>query len=61
MPFCVKCGDDFHQKRAELGYRTCLSCGSPKINFPVVPVPKSNYVVGTMEDLKSSYNVKGQR
>lgn len=60
MPICA-CGNDFPQARKDLGYHTCLECGSPKIKFCVVPIPKSNYVVGTMEDLKSSYNVKGQR
>lgn len=61
MTYCMKCGDSYNPRRAELGYKTCLECGSPRINFTVVPIPKSNYVVGTMDDLKSSYNVKGQR
>lgn len=60
MPIC-SCGNEYPRKRYDLGYRTCLECGSPKKLFTIVPVPKSNYVVGTMEDLKSSYNVKGQR
>lgn len=61
MPFCTKCGDEYNQKRATLGYRTCLDCGSPKINFPVIPVTKSNYIVGTVADLKHSYAAKGPR
>ncbi len=28
MAECVECGEDFSNKRAELGYNTCLSCGS---------------------------------
>ena len=24
---CIKCGDLYNPKRAELGYRTCLVCG----------------------------------
>ena len=61
MTNCVKCGHQYNTKRAELGYRTCLDCGSPKLILPVVPVPKSNYVVGTMFELSQSYNNKGQR
>ena len=61
MAFCIKCGDDYNDRRKALGYRTCLGCGSPRINFPVVPVSKSNYIVGTMAELAVSYNNKGQR
>ena len=61
MANCIKCGHGYNPKRATLGYRTCLDCGSPKIKLPVVPVNKSNYVVGTMQDLKESYNNKGFR
>lgn len=61
MPICIKCRNNYAKERAELGYSTCLHCGSPKKSFIVVPIPKSNYVVGTMEDLLNSYNVKGQR
>ena len=61
MPFCIKCGQDYNPKRAILGYRTCLDCGSPKIKFPVIPVTKSNYIVGTIADLQHSYAAKGPR
>lgn len=27
MAECVNCGDEFSDKRAELGYNTCLDCG----------------------------------
>jgi len=27
MPICKECGEEFAQKRANLGYRTCLFCG----------------------------------
>lgn len=27
MAICVECGEDFPDKRVELGYATCLSCG----------------------------------
>lgn len=58
MPNCIECGHSYNSKRADLGYRTCLDCGSPPIKIPVVPVNKSNYVVGTLQDLKESYNGK---
>lgn len=61
MAFCVKCGEPYNPKRKKLGYHTCLDCGSPPLKLPVVPVNKSNYVVGTMEELKVSYNVKGRQ
>jgi len=52
IPFCIKCGDDYNPKRRELGYRTCLSCGSPKYEPPIIYIAKSNPVVGTMAELK---------
>ncbi len=61
MLFCIKCGEEYNPKRATLGYRTCLDCGSPKIKFPVIPVTKSNYIVGTVADLQYSYAAKGPR
>ena len=45
-PLC-KCGDEINPKRHALGYRTCLSCGSPAPQRTVVPVHKSNYVLCT--------------
>lgn len=61
MPRCRVCGDEFSQGRYALGKRTCLEHGDAKINFPVVPVNKSNYVVGTLAELKESYAHKGPR
>lgn len=61
MPFCIKCGDDYNPKRLALGYRTCLDCGSPAFKPPIIPMSKSNYVVGTMADLQESYGAKGPR
>lgn len=26
-PICASCGEDYPQRRAALGYRTCLNCG----------------------------------
>lgn len=59
MAFCVKCGNSYSNARLELGYRTCLGCGSPKKEFLVIPVNKSNPVVGTLDELKGSH--KGPR
>lgn len=61
MPYCIKCGEEFSNARAVLGYKTCLEHGEPRKKFLTVPVNKSNYVVGTLEELKSSYAHKGPR
>lgn len=58
---CIKCGQSYDIRRAQLGYKTCLDCGSPKRHFCVVPVNKSNYVVGTLEELAQGYGHKGPR
>jgi predicted nucleic acid-binding Zn-ribbon protein len=28
MAICIKCGEEYSDKRAELGYKTCLECGA---------------------------------
>jgi hypothetical protein len=61
MANCIKCGNEYNFKRAELGYKTCLACGSPKQHFCVVPVNKSNYVIGTLAELAEGYSHKGPR
>lgn len=61
MPYCRVCGDEFSVARAALGYSTCLDHGEPRKQFLAVPVNKSNYVVGTLEELKTSYQHKGPR
>jgi predicted nucleic acid-binding Zn-ribbon protein len=61
MPNCIKCGHNYNSKRAALGYKTCLNCGSPPIKLPIVPVNKSNYVVGTLNELRESYSHKGTK
>lgn len=61
-PLCVECDEPFNPKRKDLGYDCCLSCGEPKKQFAVVPVPKSNYVVATnVSQLASPYSHKGER
>jgi hypothetical protein len=60
--FCTECGFTIEPAgRRKLGYRTCLECGSPAFKPPVIPMSKSNYVVGTMADLQESYGAKGPR
>lgn len=51
-PECKDCGAEFSQRRAQLGYRLCLSCGekaavSARASWCVAPVSKSNYVLIT--------------
>lgn len=43
-PVCG-CGMEYPPRRHELGYRTCLDCGSPPVNLWIVEVPKSNPMV----------------
>ena len=45
-----ECGNLFPAARARLGYTTCLPCGDKQaraLQFCVVPMNKSNYVVVT--------------
>lgn len=61
-PECIECGDPYSPRRYDLGYRTCLDCGSPAKVYAVVPVPKSNYVIATnIEAVRSPYSHKGNR
>ena len=30
MPTCLSCGEQFHPRRRDLGYRVCLKCGDAK-------------------------------
>lgn len=47
MAVCVRCKDEYDDRRYLLGYRTCLTCGSPAPVRTVVPVHKSNYMLVT--------------
>jgi ribosomal protein L37AE/L43A len=47
---CTICGVEFAERRAALGYKTCLPCGegaAKAVKHCVVPISKSNYVVVT--------------
>lgn len=38
--YCSRCGDDYPERRRELGYRTCLACGEADAHltkFTVMP------------------------
>jgi hypothetical protein len=60
MAICIKCDEPYSDARFELGYKTCLFCGSARQKFLAIPVAKSNYIVGTLDQLKNS-NHKGPR
>lgn len=61
-PECTGCGEPFSPRRADLGYTTCLDCGSPAKIYAIVPVPKSNYVIATnVSQVASPYSHKGNR
>ena len=36
-PTCSSCGENYNIERHELGYSTCLSCGSKKNIYTVAP------------------------
>lgn len=60
--YCSVCGEEYSPRRAALGYTTCLLHGEAKKEFPIVPVPKSNYIIATKpSDLVSPYSHKGNR
>lgn len=47
-----ECGGEIHPKRYELGYKTCLSCGSPPPKRTIVPMHKGHYMpVTTRRDV----------
>lgn len=46
MYYCT-CGEPVPQKRWQLGYKTCLSCGEQRARehkHCIVPMHKSNYI-----------------
>lgn len=52
-PFCVECGDPFDYRRAQLGYKTCLDCGSPTPVRTIAAIGKSGYqLITDKADLK---------
>jgi hypothetical protein len=50
MPECISCGETYSERRALLGYNTCLHCGdfaARSVKWCSAPLNKSNYVVIT--------------
>jgi hypothetical protein len=50
MPECISCEETYSERRALLGYNTCLSCGdfaARQVQWCTAPLNKSNYVVIT--------------
>lgn len=56
MASCTSCGEQFSNRRLDLGYRTCLECGDDvarTVRFLAAPLNKSNYVlISDLNDLK---------
>ena len=50
---CEKCGEEIDPRRADLGYRTCIKCGSPVTRFTVAPAyNKGAYQLVTRRNVK---------
>ena len=50
MPVCISCEETYSERRALLGYNTCLHCGdfaARSVKWCSAPLNKSNYVVIT--------------
>ena len=51
--YCVVCAEEFSEKRAALGYTTCLKHGEPLKTFTVAPAyNKGAYQVITNKNVK---------
>lgn len=50
MPVCISCEETYSERRALLGYNTCLSCGdfaARQVKRCVVPQNKQAYMLVT--------------
>ena len=61
MAKCVKCGDDYSDKRKDLDYNTCLSCGAEEAREQAIAKSKrisiifnkgGNQYITDREDIK---------
>jgi hypothetical protein len=63
LPICLTCySERIPPARANLGYKTCLSCGDKQAKATirtVAPMHKSNYVLITNRDDLVGLNNKG--
>lgn len=58
---CISCGEVVPQKRALLGYHTCMPCGDRQaraVKHTVAPLNKSNYMLFTDISLLKQLNPK---
>ena len=61
MAVCIRCGEDYEDGRAMLGYRVCLKCGDVDAHnrkHTIVPQNKSNYILVTDYALLKQLNPK---
>ena len=61
MAICIKCGEEYEDGRALLGYRVCLDCGDTdahKRKHTIAPLNKSNYMLFTDATLLKQLNPK---
>ena len=59
---CEVCDALYDQRRADLGYKTCVTCGEKQARqrkHTVVPLHKSNYMVPANADELRGINNKG--
>ena len=50
MSECISCGGTYSERRALLGYNTCLHCGdfaARQVQWCTAPINKSNYMLIT--------------
>jgi hypothetical protein len=46
------CGDEVADARWQLGYRTCLGCGSPAPKRTIVPLHKQGYMLVSRREVQ---------
>lgn len=63
MAVCNECGEDYPDRRRQLGYRNCLECGDAHahtVKFTVMPAySKGAYQVVSREDVARTNPKRG--
>lgn len=61
-PICQSCGKPYLKARFELGYKTCLDCGSPAPIRTVAPAFNKGplQLITNPNDLKSTHTKEGK-